>query len=176
MTTLTWDRHRGHASLYDVAEPGLNYRLDEVRAAVGLVQLGRLEERNRARGRIVARYRDRLDEVAGLSMPFGAGDEAASSHHLAVVLLPAETHRPDIQAALRDVGIQTSVHYPPIHRFTAYAGGTGRPLPVTESVADRILTLPLFAHMRDEQVDTVCDALVSAVAESGAPSPAGYES
>jgi dTDP-4-amino-4,6-dideoxygalactose transaminase len=164
MTTLTWDRHRGHASLYDVAEPGLNYRLDELRAAVGLVQLRRLEQRNSARRGIVARYRGQLDGVAGLSMPFGGGDQAGSSHHLAVALLPAGTHRPRVQATLRDVGIQTSVHYPPIHRFSAYADTPSpRSLPVTELVAERILTLPLFAHMRDEQVDAVCDALVSAL-------------
>jgi dTDP-4-amino-4,6-dideoxygalactose transaminase len=102
-------------------------------------------------------------------MPFGRADQAASSHHLAVVLLPPETERSEIQAALRDVGIQTSVHYPPIHRFSAYAAiQSPRSLPTTELVADRILTLPLFAHMRDEQVDAVCEALVSALAVNGA--------
>jgi dTDP-4-amino-4,6-dideoxygalactose transaminase len=164
MTTLTWDRHRGHASLYDVVEPGLNYRLDEIRAAVGLVQLRRLEERNAARGRIAAEYRRRLDGVHGLRMPFASADPAASSHHLAVVLLPPGTERQRVQSALRDVGIQTSVHYPPIHRFSAYAdAGAARPLPNTELVADRILTLPLFAHMRAEQVDAVTEALVRAL-------------
>ena len=57
MTRLTWDRHRGHASSYDVVEIGFNYRLDELRAAIGLIQLERLEAGNRARAEIVARYR-----------------------------------------------------------------------------------------------------------------------
>ncbi len=55
MTTLTWDRHRGHASGYDVVLPGFNYRLDEMRAALGLVQLRRLPERERARARASSR-------------------------------------------------------------------------------------------------------------------------
>jgi dTDP-4-amino-4,6-dideoxygalactose transaminase len=54
MTTLTWDRHRGHAHSYDVVTHGFNYRLDEVRAALGLVQLGRLDEGNAARARHAA--------------------------------------------------------------------------------------------------------------------------
>jgi dTDP-4-amino-4,6-dideoxygalactose transaminase len=89
MTTLTWDRHRGHASSYDVVAAGFNYRLDEVRAAVGLVQLRRLPEENKARGRILARYREALDGVQGLVMPFGDSvRDRTSSHHLAVARLP----------------------------------------------------------------------------------------
>jgi dTDP-4-amino-4,6-dideoxygalactose transaminase len=71
---------------------------------------------------------------------------------------------------LRARGIQTSVHYPPIDRFTAYADAPRRPLPRTGAVADRLLTLPLFPHMSDEDVDAVVEALVEAVATSaGAP-------
>jgi len=63
MTTLTWDRHRGHAHSYDVVAQGFNYRLDEIRAAIGLVQLRRLERQNADRARVVAFYRDALDKV-----------------------------------------------------------------------------------------------------------------
>ena len=72
MTTLTWDRHRGHAHGYEVVAQGFNYRLDEIRAAIGLVQLRRLDERNAARARIVARYRRALDGAGGLRMPFAS--------------------------------------------------------------------------------------------------------
>ena len=71
MTTLTWDRHRGHAHTYDVVAQGYNYRFDELRAAIGLVQLPHLRERNAARGRIVSKYRSELEGVGGLTMPFG---------------------------------------------------------------------------------------------------------
>jgi dTDP-4-amino-4,6-dideoxygalactose transaminase len=167
MTTLTWERHRGHASSYDVVAQGFNYRLDELRAAMGLVQLSRLPAENASRAKIVARYREALDGVDGVTMPFPELDEGtSSSHHLAVVVLPEGT-RDDVRATLAERRIQTSVHYPPIHLFTQYREiGAGRPLPRTEAVAERILTLPLYAHMSDEQVELVIKGVLEALAES----------
>lgn len=164
MTSLTWDRHRGHAHTYDVLEPGFNYRLDEIRAAIGLVELGKLETENAARRRLAGRYRERLDGVKGMVFAFPARDNSVvSSQHLAVVLLPEGVSRSDVQAALAKEGIQTSVHYPPIHMFTHYAALAQRPLPRTDEVAPRLLTLPLFGHMTDEQLDYVTDRLVAAI-------------
>jgi len=165
MTALTWDRHRGHAHDYDVVERGFNYRLDELRAAIGLVELRRLAARNEARARIVARYRSELDGVAGLRMPFD--DDADAAHHLAVVLLPEDRPRDAVRAGLAAAGIQTSVHYPPIHRFSYYEElGARRALPVTDAVADRLLTLPLYPHMRDTDVAAVTEATLRLVGHS----------
>jgi dTDP-4-amino-4,6-dideoxygalactose transaminase len=164
MTSLTWDRHRGHAHAYDVLEPGFNYRLDEIRAAIGLVELTRLEAENAARRRLAGRYRERLDGVKGIVFAFPARDDhVVSSQHLAVVLLPEGASRSDVQAALAKEGIQTSVHYPPIHTFTHYAALAQRPLPRTDEVASRLLTLPLFGHMTDEQLDYVTDRIIAAL-------------
>jgi dTDP-4-amino-4,6-dideoxygalactose transaminase len=165
MTTLTWDRHRGHASGYDVVLAGFNYRLDEVRAALGRVQLSRLSDENGARAMIAARYRKALDGVGGLTMPFGdGGSRRVSSHHLAVVVLPEGVDRDEVRAVLDEKRIQTSVHYPPIHWFTQYRSlGQRRPLPQTDAVAPQILTLPLYGGLSDEQVDEVIDALLGAV-------------
>jgi dTDP-4-amino-4,6-dideoxygalactose transaminase len=163
LTTLTWDRHRGHASSYDVVTHGFNYRLDEVRAAVGLVQLRGLPEENASRARIASRYREAFDGTDGLTMPFGRlGDEQTSSHHLAVVLLPEGSDRDGTRAALADRGVQTSVHYPPIHTFSAYSGA-GRGLPRTEAVAERLLTLPLYGRLTDEQIEAVIEGLLAVV-------------
>ncbi len=156
MTTLTWARHQGHASSYDVVAQGYNYRLDEVRAAIGLVQLGRLQAGNEARGRIAQRYRDELEGVAGITVPFRDREaDAVSAHHLAVLVLPAAELREPLRESLRERGVQTSVHYPPIHRFSEYSRSPARPLPVTDDVGDRLVTLPLYPHMRDEQVELV---------------------
>jgi dTDP-4-amino-4,6-dideoxygalactose transaminase len=164
MTTLTWARHRGHASSYDVLLPGFNYRLDELRAAIGLVQLGRLPAENAGRARISARYRDALDGRGGVTMPFGEVEEGTTpAHHLAVALMP-EGRRDDVRAALSENRIQTSVHYPPIHQFSHYSkGGAGRALPRTEEVAERVVTLPLFAHMSDDQVELVIENVLAAL-------------
>ena len=164
MTTLTWDRHRGHASTYDVLLQGFNYRLDEVRATMGLVQLRRLEQENAARRKIARQYGDALDGVNGLSMPFRERlGEDDSAHHLAVALVSDRETRDSIRLELADRGVQTSLHYPPIHRFTAYRDTGGRRLPRTEDAASRLITLPLFAHMRPDQVTTVIDAVIAAM-------------
>jgi len=163
MTTLTWDRHRGHASSYDVVARGFNYRLDEMRAAIGLVQLRRLRINNAARACVVARYRSALDGAHGMSMPFAPTGDRDPAHHLAVVLLPENADRDEFRAALGTRGVQTSVHYPPIHRFSAYeAIGSSRRLAATDAVAGRLVTLPLYPHMTDESVETVTAAALDA--------------
>jgi dTDP-4-amino-4,6-dideoxygalactose transaminase len=162
MTTLTWDRHRGHASTYDVVVPGLNYRLDEIRAAMGLVQLRFLSEENTARARLARLYGEALDGVNGYAMAFSdrLGDPT-SSHHLAVALVPDAASRDRIRAELVERRIQTSVHYPPIHGFSAYQDlEPSRSLPRTDDAAARLLTLPLFARMTDDQLGLVVDALL----------------
>jgi dTDP-4-amino-4,6-dideoxygalactose transaminase len=173
MTTLTWDRHRGHAHTYDVVAQGFNYRLDEVRAAVGLVQLRRLEAANAARAQIARRYRELLDGVDGLVVPFADGHDT-SSHHLAVVVLPEGISREQVQESMRAQGIQTSVHYPPIHHFSAYveAAGARRELPITDTIAGRLLTLPLYPHLQDAQVEAVAEALQETLAADTASRPA----
>lgn len=165
MTTLTWDRHRGHAHSYDVVASGFNYRFDEVRAAIGLVQLSRLDDGNAVRRRHAARYRERLHGVGGIVVPFGnAGTDTRSAHHLQVVVLPGGVDRDAVRTALRDSGIQTSVHYPPIHRFSAYATPVRpMPLPVTEELAPRLLTLPLYPGLTEQQIDTVSTSLLASL-------------
>jgi dTDP-4-amino-4,6-dideoxygalactose transaminase len=163
MTTLTWDRHRGHAHSYDVVTHGYNYRLDEIRAAIGSVQLSRLAEENARRARLVALYRAAVDGASGIVMPFAPKPETESAHHLAVVVLPENCNREELRSSLAAAGVQTSVHYPPIHEFTAYRRlGTKRALPVTEAVASRLLTLPLYPHMSEAEVSTVAAALLAA--------------
>lgn len=162
MTTLTWDRHQGHASSYDVVEPGFNYRLDELRAALALVGLRRLDARNTRRADLTAGYRAALAGVVPLAFESPTGD-AVPAYHLAVAVLPLDVDRDGFRSALSARGVQTSVHYPPIHRFRTYRSYSTRRLPVTERLAERIVTLPLFAHMTDEQLSTVVEACETAL-------------
>lgn len=162
MTTLTWDRHRGHAATYDVVGLGFNYRIDEVRAALGVVQLERLEEFNEARTRFVGQYRERLADSAGLTVPT-LGGRGRPASHLAAVLASSETARDKLREHLRVNRIQTSVHYPAIHRFSAYRTG-GEQLPRAEAIADRVLTLPLHPKLDDDIVEEVCTTLLEGAA------------
>jgi dTDP-4-amino-4,6-dideoxygalactose transaminase len=164
MTTLTWDRHKGHAWSYDVVDLGYNYRLDEIRAALGLVQLTRLSANNDRRRRLTGIYRDALQEVAPrVTVPFEhhAGISAA---HLLPILLPDTCDKSRFIEAMKARRIQTSFHYPPIHTFTAYRREQSEvSLPLTEAVAAREVTLPLYPTLRDEDVLTVAEAVGSSL-------------
>ena len=130
MTTLTWDRHRGHAASYDVVATGFNYRLDEIHSALGLAQLGKLLENNRRRADLVAHLRAELTGLPGLTVPFSvpaAGSQPV--YHIFPVILEPAIDRAAFMAHLRGQGIQSSIHYPPIHQFSAFRGGANRRAP-----------------------------------------------
>lgn len=160
MTTLTWDRHHGHAHSYDVMDLGYNYRLDEIRSALGRVQLRKLPQGNARRRAVTQRYRQALRGTSiGLPFQTAVGE---SSCHLFPTMLPPRADREHFMDSLRTQGIQTSIHYPPIHRFTYY--GERYPnisLPITEEVCAREVTLPLYPTMTDEQVEYVIAAVCS---------------
>ena len=160
MTTLTWDRHRGHSFSYDVVSRGYNYRLDEMRAALGIVQLSRVKGGNINRREIILTYREKLKNLKFFEIPFLAAPEG-STHHLFPVLLREGVRRADFMAALAGQGIQTRIHYPPVHRFSSYLNlmpGDHR-LPVTDEVCSRERTLPLFPHMSEDQLQQVIRAV-----------------
>ena len=165
MTTLTLDRHKGRAITYDVAQPGLNYRMDEMRAAIGSVQLDKLSAGNARRGQLTERYRSNLRGSA-VSIPFG--DQASSVtavYHILPVLLPENADRIAVIGALKEKRIQSSIHYPPFWDFTAYQGQfSPNDSPVTADICRRQLTLPLFPTMTEDEVDQVCSALLEALA------------
>ncbi len=165
MTSLTWDRHQGHAWSYDVVAPGYNYRIDEIRAAVGRVQLTRLEAANTRRRDLDALYCRLLPAAApALGVPYSAA-RGIPACHLRPVLLPPGVDRTQFMAAMKAQGIQTSIHYPPIHCFSYYRREEGGPsLPVTEAIGAREVTLPLFPAMTPDDVESVVAAAAGALA------------
>jgi dTDP-4-amino-4,6-dideoxygalactose transaminase len=160
MTSLTWDRHKGHAWSYDVVGLGYNYRIDEIRAALGKIQLGKLAANNDRRRHLTHTYRDALQELAPqITVPF-AQHAGISAAHLMPVLLPPGTERTSFMESMKAQMIQTSIHYPPIHTFSAYTTAGDNPsLPYTEDVGAREVTLPLYPAMSDEDVFTVTQAI-----------------
>jgi dTDP-4-amino-4,6-dideoxygalactose transaminase len=162
MTSLSWDRHRGHATGYDVVALGFNYRMDEPRAALALARLRRLDDDNRRRARLDTRFRAELEPL-GIVCPRRGGAAVRHAHHLFTAVLPSGVDRDAVRAALAQQGVQTSLHYPPAHRFSIYSGGASE-LPLTDEYARRAVTLPLFAHMTAEQQRQVVDALRDALA------------
>lgn len=162
MTTLSWDRHRGHASGYDVVDLGFNYRIDEPRAALARRRLARLDADNARRAELDARYRELLAGVDGLTRALPPVPGAQLAHHLFTIVLDDGVGRAPFREELAARGVQTSVHYPPAHRFSIYAAAVD--LPVTEAYAARAVTLPLFATMTLAQQNEVVDAVRAALA------------
>ena len=157
MTTMSWQRHQGHAYSYDVAANGFNYRLDELHAALGRAQLAALPANNAARVAALARYRDALPE--GWSLPFSS-QQRPTSGHLAVLVAPTPEARDKARAAMADARVQTSFHYPLVTSFSAfteYAGTTS--LPVSEEFTARALTVPLHPRLSEEDQDLVLSLL-----------------
>jgi dTDP-4-amino-4,6-dideoxygalactose transaminase len=166
MTSLTWDRHQGHAYSYDVVELGYNYRIDEIHAALGLAQLEKLRANNARRREITQRYWQAFEGL-GVDLPFRMDKrEAEPAYHIFPMLLPEDRDRRSFIESMRAAGIQTSIHYPPIHQFSYYRERyPGVHLPITEVVARREVTLPLYPTMSDEQVELVITSVKAALAE-----------
>jgi len=161
MTSLTWDRHQGHAWSYDVVELGYNYRIDEIRSALGREQLKKLDGFNARRREITNRYRELLsDLVPDVIVPF-KDHPGISAHHIMPVILPQGSDRLKFMEKMKEQGIQTSIHYPPIHQFTSFKkeGKVLSQLPVTEDIASREVTLPLYPLLTEEQVELVAYAV-----------------
>ncbi len=161
MTSMTWDRHKGHAWSYDVTDLGYNYRIDEIRSALGIVQLGKLKGNNLRRQALTELYREMLAEIVPeIKMPF-ASINGNSAYHILPVLLPSGANRLVFMDEMKAQGVQTSIHYPPIHTFKAFreAHYPSKDLTLTESIASREVTLPLYPTMTKDDLMQVLDAV-----------------
>jgi dTDP-4-amino-4,6-dideoxygalactose transaminase len=162
MTSLTYDRHQGHAYSYDVVDLGYNYRIDEIRSALGLEQLKKLTVNNAYRKAFTERYWQALAD-AGVGLPF-RGKVGSPSYHIFPMILPPGSDRKAFIDALRSEGIQTSIHYPPTHRFTYYQSRYGEiSLPRTEEISKREVTLPLYPSMGSERVNLVAESVIRTI-------------
>ncbi|MEQ8787163.1 MAG: DegT/DnrJ/EryC1/StrS family aminotransferase [Pirellulaceae bacterium] len=165
MTKTSWDKADGRATDYDVVQLGHNYRGTELTAAMGLIQLRKLAAANARRREAVKVYRQRLAAMPEITIPFSDRLDD-SAHHIFPVVLPDAEMRAPLREALRERGVQTSVHYPPVHQFSHYRALLGDvSLPVTEDIAAREMTLPLHPLLSEPDVHAICDLLVAAMAK-----------
>jgi dTDP-4-amino-4,6-dideoxygalactose transaminase len=152
-------RDHGSTSKYAHAIVGYNFRMEEIQAAVLNVKLRHLNDWNDARRARAARYNALLSS-AGLVLPA----EMDYARHVYHVYAVQSQNRDELQKRLTAAGVQTGVHYPiPIHLQPAYAslGYKGGELPVTENLAERALSLPMFPELSDEQIGRVAEVLTA---------------
>ncbi|WP_279112995.1 DegT/DnrJ/EryC1/StrS family aminotransferase [Butyricimonas virosa] len=155
MTTMSYQRAKGHATAYDIVELGYNFRMDDIRASIGCVQMRKLQEDLEKRIRVRNKYVNELAEVKGVVVPFADNKEFVSNYIMPIVLVDSTKEKRDrVRDAIHQAGIQTSNHYPAIHKFSIYKD-YGALLPQTEYVADNEITLPMYAALTDEQIEFI---------------------
>lgn len=155
MTTMSYQRASGHATEYDVVEAGFNYRMDDIHAGIGIVQMKKLQADLDKRLQVRKKYLELLSGNKNITIPFASNTEFVSNYIFPIVLNKfGKEKRDQIRSALHEKGIQTSVHYPAVHRFSIYQPFTCS-LPVTEAVTDNEITLPMFGSMQDSDVEFV---------------------
>jgi perosamine synthetase len=145
---------------------GYNYRMDEMSAALGLSQLGRIEELLARRERVAGWYNERLAGVADVQIPYVAPTTTRMSWFVYVVRIAPEVGRDRVMARLKEQGIPSRPYFTPIHLQPFYAQKFGYrrgDFPVTERAGDTCLALPFSSVMTQAQVDCVCEALQAAL-------------
>lgn len=148
MTTLTYERHKGHASGYDVVVLGYNYRTDELHSAIGIEQLKKVEKNNQKRREIYRWYIHAFKYNDNVIIPFANRNLEQATPHIMPIIV--KNNYKEIKQKLRDAGVQTSKHYDLIPTFTLYKGSR---FESKVKYINNILTLPLFPGMEREDVE-----------------------
>lgn len=159
MTTMSYQRAGGHATAYDIVELGYNFRLDDIHASIAIEQLKKLPKDLEQRLAVRSHYVERLSKIDNVIVPFAENQEFVSNYIMPIIITKGTVEdRDKIREAIHQEGIQTSVHYPAIHRFSIYKE-YGAVLPQTDFVTDHEITLPMYAALTIEQVDYICDTV-----------------
>ncbi len=151
-------RDHGQAKKYFHDMEGYNGRLDAIQAGVLRIKLKRLADWNESRRKNAKYYDELLSEIPEVSVVQQTKD-TASVYHLYVILVD---NRDELQNFLNDKGIATGLHYPlPLHLQKAYEhlGYKKGDFPVTERIADRLLSLPMFPELAREQIKYVVESI-----------------
>lgn len=157
LTALSWERYKGKSKV-DMILLGYNYKPTEITAALAFAQFNKLDKNNEKRKEIVLKYRRELRKL--VDFPFTDEDVLNSANYIFPIYLKDEKERDDLKEFLKSKGIQTSIHYFPVHKFTYYKRMFGKvKLGKTEEVASKILSLPLYPSMKEWQVDYVINCI-----------------
>jgi len=159
MTSMSYERAKGHSTAYDVVELGYNYRMDDIHAAIGLVQLDKIEADLAQRAVVRKWYLEKLKCTKGIIIPFSDYLDFTSNYIFPIVLKDSNAEKRDnIRTVLAEAGIQTSVHYPAVHRFSIYKNYYSE-LPVTDYMVDNLITLPMYSKLSIENIHYIDESL-----------------
>ncbi|MGD2164530.1 MAG: DegT/DnrJ/EryC1/StrS family aminotransferase [Anaerolineae bacterium] len=170
-----WKRYSAEGSwYYEVTAPGFKYNLTDLQSALGLHQLARIETMTQRRAAIAARYRAGLCDLPEIELPVVRGDIRHAWHLYPIRIRPEllSIDRAVFIERLKDEGIGTSVHFIPLHRQPYYRvryGLQAADFPVADAAYERLISLPLYTRMTDEDVDDVVEAVRRVVRRNRRP-------
>ena len=149
--------------IFDILEPGYNYRLDEIRAALGITQLKRIKKINELRKKASSYYFKNLQNIPGIVLPDMVNDKTHSYHLYTIrVTNQYKLSRNQLFKKLKDNGIRTTVYWMPIHKYTAYEKFANKSNVInTTKIYDEILALPLFPNISKIHQDSVIKVIKS---------------
>lgn len=168
MSSMSYQRAFGHSTEYDVVTIGYNYRMDDIHASIGLVQLNKIEKDLQERAKIRKFYLQELESLKDqVIVPFKANTEFVSNYIFPIVIKNCKRERRDlIRTKMKALGVQTSVHYPAIHKFSIYKDFVRESkLDITEKVVDSEITLPMYAKLSCEDVSYIVESLKNSISE-----------
>ena len=153
----------GYPWVFDILEPGYNYRLDEIRCALGISQLRRVAKINKMRKTAVSYYHSKLHNIPGIILPDMVRDKSHSYHLYTIrVTKSFGMSRNQLFKKLKQAGIRTTVYWMPIHKFTAYRKYAKKSSIINASkIYDEILSLPLFPNISKRHQDAVINCIKS---------------
>ena len=149
--------------IFDIKQQGYNYRLDEIRAALGITQLKRIKKINGLRKKASSYYNKNLQNIPGIILPDMVNDKTHSYHLYTIrVTKPFKLSRNQLFKKLKDNGIRTTVYWMPIHEYTAFRKFAKKSNIInTTKIYDEILSLPLFPNISKRHQDAVINCIKS---------------
>jgi len=147
--------------IFDIVDPGYNYRLDEIRAALGITQLKRIKKINDLRHKASSYYHKNLQNIPGIILPDMKNDKSHSYHLYTIrIKTPYKLSRNQLFKKLKDYGIRTTVNWMPLHMFTAYKKFTSQSnVKNASKTYEEILALPLFPNITLEHQNKVINCI-----------------
>jgi perosamine synthetase len=158
--TLSQRYNLGKPWEYDVVDPGYNFRLDEIRSALGISQLKRIKQMNAMRSSISNYYNKNFLKISGIQIPIKP--RGTDSHHLYIIRIKKNfpLSRDELFDKLLKEGISTTLHYKPLHLFSAYKKYKKINVKNSIELFDEILSLPFFPNMTKNQQDKVINSIL----------------
>lgn len=155
MTTMSYQRASGHATEYDVVRLGYNYRMDDIRAAIGIVQLDKLRADLEKRAQVRKWYLEALKDNSNIIVPFAEHQGFVSNYVFPVVIKDSNRDQRDaLRIHIHERGVQTSVHYPAVHRFSSFKEYFVD-LPLTDQYVESTFTLPMYANLSEQDIHEI---------------------